>query len=60
MEGGSEKAFFSFYGEKGVPSSANIPGARGGSSAWYDSITDELWLFGGHGYAETDEQGSFF
>mgnify|MGYP007031670487 CR=1 FL=1 len=38
------------YGEKGVPSSDNQPGARHNSIGCYDHITQEFWLFGGSGY----------
>jgi uncharacterized repeat protein (TIGR03803 family) len=34
------------YGTKGVPSDANVPGARGGSVSWTDS-NGNFWLFGG-------------
>ena len=39
------------YGEKGVPSSTNMPGARLGAAGWYDSANQEFWLFGGYGFA---------
>ena len=38
------------YGEKGVPNSDNHPGARYFATGCYDTITQEFWLFGGHGY----------
>ena len=37
------------YGEKGKPSTANAPGSRIGPVGWYNSSTQELWLFGGLG-----------
>lgn len=37
------------YGEKGVPSTTNKPSARSGAAFWYESSTQELWLFGGYG-----------
>ena len=40
----------SVYGQQGVPSPSNIPGIREGAVIWYDSSTQELWLFGGLGY----------
>lgn len=43
------------YGTKGVPSSANVPGARSGSVSWTDGSGD-FWLFGGDGY---DSVGGF-
>ena len=39
------------YGSKGNASTTNVPGARAGAVAWYDSSTLEFWLFGGDGYA---------
>ena len=36
----------SVYGTKGVPSSANKPGARKGAVSWTDA-SGNLWLFGG-------------
>ncbi len=46
----------SVYGTKGVADSANMPGARYGSVSWAD-IADNLWLFGGYGYASTNNSG---
>jgi len=37
------------YGTRGMPSTANKPGARYVSSTWTD-VTGALWLFGGYGY----------
>jgi galactose oxidase-like protein/Kelch motif protein len=34
------------YGTKGVASTSNVPGARGGVSAWSDN-SGNFWLFGG-------------
>ncbi len=49
LQGGS-------YGTLGVPSFANIPGARAwGCATWTDTVGD-LWLFGGEGY---DSLGHF-
>ena len=31
----------------GNTNSENIPSARAGAAAWYDSSTQEVWLFGG-------------
>ena len=39
------------YGEKGIASTDNYPGARAGAAGWYDSLRQEFWLFGGYGYA---------
>lgn len=41
-----------YYGTQGIASPANVPGARAGVLAWCDS-PDELWIFGGFGYAES-------
>ena len=38
-----------FYGEKGVASPSNKPGARYVSCSWKDAY-DEIWMFGGYGY----------
>ena len=38
------------YGEKGIASVENVPGSRFGAVGWFDSSTQELWLFGGLGY----------
>ena len=40
------------YGTRGIPSIYNQPGARSNSMAWIDSY-DDLWLFGGEGYASS-------
>ncbi len=37
------------YGEKGVPSTLNVPGARSDATAWIDG-GGKLWLFGGSDY----------
>eukprot|EP01080_Neovahlkampfia_damariscottae_P003698 gene3698-6512_t len=44
------------YGEKGVPSADNWPGARESSVTWTDS-KGLLWLFGGRGYGVNDTLG---
>jgi len=46
------------YGEKGIPSADNRPGARSGAVAWFDSEKQQFWLFGGRGYANST-LGSF-
>ena len=38
------------YNQPGVPSSSNVPGGRNSPAIWYDSSSQELWLFGGYGY----------
>ena len=47
------------YGEKGVPNSANVPGARYGACGWYDNMKHEFWLFGG-GSVGPNVDGMFF
>ena len=49
-----------YYGEKGVPTLFNMPGARAGAVGWFDSSSQELWLFGGYGYDEQDPGVSTF
>lgn len=44
------------YGAKGVAASTNIPGARENSMSWLD-LNGNLWLFGGHGYNASGNQG---
>jgi len=47
-----------FYGEKGIASVNNFPGARTDAVGWYDSLREEFWLFGGIGYgAHNDNSG---
>ena len=41
------------YGEKGNASVDNVPGGRGHAVGWYDSETQEMWLFGGIGHYTT-------
>ncbi len=36
------------YGQQGIPSASNTPGARENAVSWIDS-NDNLWLFGGDG-----------
>ena len=42
------------YGQQGISSSSNIPGARYSSVSWIDN--NNLWLFGGYGY---DSNGNY-
>ncbi|MFX0132705.1 MAG: kelch repeat-containing protein [Candidatus Hodarchaeota archaeon] len=44
---------FGVYGTKGVPDIANYPGARIDSVSWTDT-DGNLWLFGGFGFAESN------
>ena len=39
------------FGEKGIPSVNNVPSSRSHAVGWYDSVKQELWLFGGFGYS---------
>lgn len=41
---------FATYGELGVPSSANTPGARGNSGASWVDTSGNLWLTSGNGF----------
>ncbi len=45
------------YGVEGTAAASNVPGARWGSAAWFDTTnsgsTTRLWLFGGEGYDST-------
>ena len=43
---------YGVYGTKGVANPNNSPGGRRYSVSWKDD-SDNLWLFGGHGYATT-------
>lgn len=53
--GGSNVANqYGSYGSRGIPSAANIPGARVGSVRWGDG-SGNLWLFGGAGNATHDQ-----
>jgi len=49
MSGGAAGVYYGSYGSKGLFSTANVPGSRGGSSGWIDSAGN-LWLFGGGGW----------
>ena len=40
------------YGTMGVPTAANVPGARASSISWTDGAGN-LWLFGGYGWGRT-------
>lgn len=50
MSGDSTVFKASVYGLQGVAASANKPGARYSALSWTDA-SDNLWLFGGFGYA---------
>jgi N-acetylneuraminic acid mutarotase len=44
------------YGIPNIPNSFNVPGARGSAVRWKDG-SNNLWLFGGSGYAATGGSG---
>jgi N-acetylneuraminic acid mutarotase len=50
MNGDNVAYQYGVYGNLGVPSILNKPGARSSKIAWKDSQND-LWVFGGFGYA---------
>ncbi len=52
MHGNNTRANFSVYGTPGVPDPANMPGGRGASFRWTDTLGN-FWLFGGAGHAAT-------
>jgi hypothetical protein len=52
MSGSSDFNEPGSYGEKGVPSPSNVPGARGGAVGWRDN-DGNLWMFGGYGIDES-------
>lgn len=45
------------YGTKGVASTTNSPGARGGSATWVDN-NGNFWMFGGAGYGSAAGSGN--
>ena len=47
------------YGQRGVSSANNDPGSRYKAVAWFDSVRQEFWLFGGAGYAANHVFGYF-
>ena len=54
ISGSDESGAFGVYGNKGISSQANIPGARAISVSWTDS-SGNLWLFGGDGNSGTEK-----
>lgn len=47
------------YGTQGVPAPGNIPAARQfGGASWIDA-QNNLWLFGGDGWAPSNQNGTF-
>lgn len=53
MSGTSLIDAVSIYGEEGVTSPVNAPGARSGGTSWRDA-TGNLWMFGGLGKGENN------
>ena len=50
VSGSNETNHRGVYGEIGKPSIDNVPSGRSNAVGWFDSSTNELWLFGGYGY----------
>lgn len=57
VSGNNESNIHGIYGTLGTPDDNNIPGARFGAVSWRDN-ENNLWLFGGYGYASTGVAGS--
>jgi hypothetical protein len=49
MSGNNQTDQIGIYGEKGIPSPSNAPGARYSSISWVDN-EGSFWIFGGSGY----------
>lgn len=47
------------YGTIGVSNAANVPASRPNAVSWVDD-SDNLWLFGGLGFGDTDSNTFFF
>jgi len=60
VSGSNDSSAPPVYGEKGVPDSANAPGARRSVAGWYDRTRKEFWLFGGRGRDNTSQSGASF
>lgn len=48
------------FGQKGVPSTENAPGSRYYPTGWYDSSTQEVWVFGGLGHGWQNLESTHF
>ena len=46
------------YGTQGVPSTANVPGARFWACSWTDT-SGNFWLFGGYGWGSPAKEGDW-
>jgi N-acetylneuraminic acid mutarotase len=53
MNGDNTANFAGTYGTQGTTAAANKPGSRYNSAGWKDALNN-LWLFGGTGFAVTD------
>jgi len=58
ISGGNTTGEYGVYGERGVTSIDNVPGARWGALGVYDVSNRVFWLFGGQG--NTDSSGTQF
>jgi hypothetical protein len=52
MWGSSSTGQHGFYGNQGVASISNAPGARHSATGWRDN-DGNLWMFGSNGYGES-------
>jgi len=43
------------YGEMGKASSDYFPSGRNYAAGWFDIANNEIWIFGGYGYANMGE-----
>jgi len=59
MGGSNYGGLVAVFGQQGIPSTTNRPGARSFASGWYDSVSQELWVFGGLGLT-TSYSGAYF
>jgi len=48
------------YGEQGIASINNCPGSRYDAVGWFDSTTQEFWVFGGWGMGNSSDGVYFF
>ena len=44
------------YDKSGI----SMPGARIGAIGWYDNVAQEVWVFGGYGYAISEDDIGMF
>jgi hypothetical protein len=58
ISGGNTTQQRGVYGTQGVASASNVPGGRMRAVEWYNPISQELWLFGGYGYASVGGIGT--